>query len=212
MQYSTNSNEALRFTIRSHPTLAGQYRQAMVQARDRLQALEAFRLSSAKIEQSILIDQCRLDQVQKTQPSPLNIAIWQAELELQKIEIEEKKQHLKQSLDLVEDARREVTVCNQEIDRIKEESNCDFAVMPLAEFQELMVDDFRQRKARAIAANLIMGGPAAIEMLIELPEVDRCDYLKRVSALIDDVGAIRLDLAALHSVKDPNRSLINGAA
>ncbi len=219
MQYSTNSDEALRFTIRSQPTLSGQYRQAVLQIRDRLQALENFKFSAAKAEQTLSIARIRREQHRLKKPTGAvefgTIEIWQAELNLLDIEIQQKTAELKQGFDLVDDAEREVEVCRREIERINIEANTDFAEMESSDFQVLMADDFRDRKSRAIASQLIAGSPTAIEMLIELPEGDRPDYLRRVSGLIKEVDSVRMALASINNAgngAEEIRSINNGAA
>lgn len=216
MQYSTNSDEALRFMIRSQPTVAGQYRQAVLQIRDRLLALENFKFSVAKAEQALALTRIRLEQHQRKKPVGVltfgEIEIWQTELNLFDIEIQQKTSELKQGFDLVDDAEREVEVCRREIERCNTEASTDFAEMGSDDFQRLMSDDFRDRKARAISSQLIAGSPTAIEMLIELPEGDRADYLERVSTLVQEVNSVRVELATISTTHEQARSLNYGLA
>ena len=188
MQYSTNSNEAIRHTIRSCPTLAGQYRQANIQLRDRQQALRAYTLGTMKAKEEMEISLLRLEQHRKKRHRGIEDAIAQREAKVLAIEIQEKELALQDASDLEEDCRREIAVCQDEMERICREAGVDFAALPPADYQDHMTTDYQVKHARWLAAGVLsqqLRMPVdRCDALLELPEGDRLPRLRLMDDLV----------------------------
>lgn len=198
MQYSSNSNEALRSLIRSCPTLIGQYRQAKLQIRDRTIALQQYDFALRRHDLTI-------NQKEKLRDCFHQSGDCDDEAALINLEIAEAKFGIDRTNELIDDAVREIKVCEQELDRIRQESDIDFSELSQDEFQKLMVAEFRQKRVRWIAARTIAPQlgipPESAEVLLELPEDDRESYLRKHHELVSSFNST-LDRLALNPQDD----------
>lgn len=182
MQYSPNSDEAVRALIRACPTLAGQYRQARLHLRDREEALRTHQIERSRHEHHRTLKEAERDSLINLCPAdPDEHKVWAAKVALLELDLAQAQMGINYASDLVEDALREVSVCRAEIERINQEFGQDLGALPEAEFQQLMGLDFRQKRIRWIAARTLSASyglpPDAMEALLEIPAQERVDYL-----------------------------------
>lgn len=185
MQFSTNSDAAILQTIRAGCTLAGQYRLAVLQKRDRQAALTEWHYTKSKSDAEIRLKQTEYKQLEVgflAEDEPLERAKLEAQLDMLRLEIEQIQVSLQQCSELVEDALREIAVCDREIARINASHGSDMSTLPASEFQKLMTSEHALKTARWIAARTLSaqtGVPIdAAELLLELPEADRGEIFK----------------------------------
>lgn len=181
MQLSSNSNAAILGIIYSCPTAAGQWRQAMIQGRDRRIALENYSLDRRKLLAEIELKQDELLQSRRLQrPS--------AERELIQIEIERKEIEIQRCDELVEDAARELACCEAEAQRICEQAGIVFGELDAEQFQDYMVLDYQAKQVRWGASQVLAGVVGCsvdyAEHLLELPEEERAAYMQRVNGYV----------------------------
>jgi hypothetical protein len=181
MQYSTNSNEAMRSIIRSKATLIGQYRQARLELEQRYNTLThtGFELKRLKIQRDAAVEE-RAD-LQKKIDLGLSDRATRTRLALLDVDIEEFDHNLRSTCELVQDVRREYAVCQQEIERITNAAGTDLGQLPDDVFQSGMTTEYRRNLIRHVAARTlqpITGLPwEAIETVLEIPEADRPEYI-----------------------------------
>jgi hypothetical protein len=190
MQYSSNSNAGLAALIFSHPTPAGQYRQAMLQVRDRQHALEDFDLERRKQEQTILVKQAERLQVLAVHTKTVAEEQMQvAKAALIELEIEYATRQIQRTQELVDDALRELAFCQRAIEIICQQSQIDFQKLDEMGFQQLMAIDFAKKRDRWIASRILAmqaGLPIdAAEMLLEIPESERRETLRKAQLLLE---------------------------
>lgn len=157
MQYSTNSNWNTEQIIRSRPTPAGRFRQAMLQMQDRVwnaQDIErGMRIRSHRIAM-LRVDleqmQSDLDNMPEDcfefRRSTHQAAILKEELAGQEELNRRDAQRLR-------DNHREAEVCQKEIESIKQMTGIDFAEISEEEFQKHMTQESKMYLARNLAAS-----------------------------------------------------------
>lgn len=191
MQFSTNSDEAIRALIRACPTPIGQYRQAMIQARDRAMALQQFEFGKKRKERQIAIMEAEREQILSSAATGVAEAQIRANrAALIELDIQEASFELSSTEQLVGDAQRELRVCHSEIDRIQRDTGIRFDLLSESEFQGLMTEDFQQKRLRWIASRTLaaqMGIPAeAAEAFLEIPVNERLDYFRKHADLLTE--------------------------
>ena len=201
MQLNTNSNAAILQEIRAQPTLAGQYRKAFINRRDRQIALDEYAIERERLVLIRLKAEQRIEMLQKEAQEAeteteakteqvdltgIDILIREAELN-----IAEAENGIATNDELVQDAMRELSVYQAEMDRCNAEFGRDFAALTTNEFQELMAQEHEARMIRYIAAAAIapmMGLPEHVaEQILELPSDTRIRYMERAIALMNTV-------------------------
>ena len=209
MQYSSNSNEALRWLVRSQPTPAGQYRQARLQMEDRLAALRANELNLKKIEANIALKELSIREkdfgigglvwtsaIASGMASDIDKERARQEIVLLRIEIEEMEDERADAARLVADARREMEFCQSELQRILDTTGLDFK--DPEEFQAQMAQDFHERQIRHLAAGrlaLQLGISREDALLVlEAPTEYRGVYICK---LLEQSGEVMASLAAI---------------
>lgn len=182
MQYSSNPNEGVKALIRSHPTLSGQYRQAVLHHRDRANSLKTHQFSVAKANNAIAQKQLELDVLAAIAPTSevenkkRQLLRQQLEIEIAEIEFQRDT-----ATELVDDAIREMKCCEREIDRINAAAGQDLGQLNSEAFQVLQSRDFKLRRVRFLAARSISIkyglSVDAVEMLLEIPVEEQGEYL-----------------------------------
>jgi hypothetical protein len=179
VQYSSNSNEAMRSIVRSKPTLVGQYRQAILEFEKRSHDLQRAALSLEKQRQEIRLKRVQLGKLiaQISDAEELQCRQTIATLEIQEAELD-----LNQTIKLTADAERELQVCQDEIERIKAIAPVDFATLDENQFQFLMSEEFKLRRVRHLVAQTVSHAigfrPEVIEVLLEIPDEERSEYFQ----------------------------------
>jgi hypothetical protein len=184
MQYSNNSNAAIRDLIGACPTYVGQYRQALVQIRERQHTLDVYTLDQKKQNLRInllKIEQQRLESGAKSATNPLDVADFEIKAQLKGVEIEEIQLELSAQVDLVRDAYREIEVCKEEIARLSSEAGVWFENLPESEFQDLMTQEFKFKRLRWLVGRSlspVLGvPPEALEVILEISDTERAEFL-----------------------------------
>lgn len=189
MQYNTNSDAAIRAIIRACPTLIGQYRQAALQKRDRELALQQYQFAAKKQDIDLGLKLLEIEELEADKSGD-RIDKRRRELLVQRllVEIAEIEADAANTRELLDDALREVRVCDEELQRIVGELGTDPEALTTAEFQALMADEYREKVVRAIAAPVLAGHLGltveSTVALLEVPLEERANYLKGVGDLL----------------------------
>lgn len=186
MQYSSNSDAAMRAIIRSRPTLVGQYRQAQLEIHRRSQDLQAvtFQLRREQID----LEMARLEVAKAREEcgTGIDAEIAQCRQEKAAIDAEEIEFKIKTTSKLAADTEREIRVCQDELSKILEEGRSllgvDLSQINEAGFQTLMAEEFNAKRSRFFASQFLSTytglQPGVIEELLEMPESDRIQILE----------------------------------
>lgn len=102
--------------------------------------------------------------------------------EIIEIECRETETEIEQEEKLIADTRREIAVCEAEVDRIITEAGIDFGNLSDASFQELMGEEYRLKHVRWIASRTIaaqVGLPSeVVEEILQLSPAEQEIYLQ----------------------------------
>ncbi len=194
MQFSTNSNAALLHEIRSSPTLAGQFRRAYLQLRDRQGAIANYRLERQKTIYRLELKKAEISKLEgqhHLHGSDADADIQAAQIGILTMEAEQLKLDLTQSDELLQDAAREAAVCQSECDRIVETLGVDPSTLSVEGYQRLMSQGFDQKLIRYFAAHVfgpLLGiQPEAAEQLLEMDEAQQTHVMQSAAMMISRV-------------------------
>jgi len=194
MQYSSNSNAAIAALIRANPTPVGQYRQAAMHLRDRLQALQTHERSERRADLRIAGLRLEQQRLRIELGSEIEQAIANNKADLIEIDIEEGEAELQLARDLIADAQREVDACRAEIEAIQKEVGISFDSISDADFQAHMGEDFRQKRFRWLAAGYLaprLGIPAdRMEALLELTPEERAICFGAIAGIVSENAVV----------------------
>lgn len=195
MQYSSNSDAAMRSLIRARPTLIGQFRQANLELFRRQQDLQAVGFQLRKDEQNLRIAQIEVEEMAITcgmLGARSNGEKIECQRKLAEITAEEMALKLQTTSELAADTKRELRVCVSELERIVLEGQAllgvNLELLDEAQFQALMAEEFKAKRSRYFAAQFLapqLGVSAgALEELLEIPEDDRAEIMQLQTAYI----------------------------
>jgi hypothetical protein len=190
MQLSSNTNEGLRLKVLSQPTPAGQFRQAIIHAKGRQDAineallkLEEFELGveERRIEKEILARQA-----QKTED---DLERDRLNLEIKRLTWLDKREDMERNVidERMEDAMRERDFCRSMAADICDRAGVDFGSLPHDEFQAFMVEDTQIKLIRHFASYTLSHAigfpPEVMQELLGMPEVERETFLAAQNGL-----------------------------
>ena len=182
MQYSSNSNAAIVGEIRSACTPVGQYRRAALIVADKEHTLKAYAIERQK--QELELEKLEMQAVASEAGGPIGkIEAKQLRLDAEMLQLQ-----MAQSEPLVEDAVREMWVAKAAMNQICVDAGIQFGELAPNEFQELMVQEYRDRQLRHQLAGIYAahaGMPTdRLEALLEMPQDELLAIAARLQPLI----------------------------
>jgi len=182
MQYSSNSNAAIVGEIRSACTPVGQYRRAALIVTDKEHTLKAYAIERQK--QELELEKLEMQAVASEAGGPIGkIEAKQLRLDAEMLQLQ-----MAQSEPLVEDAVREMWVAKAAMNQICVDAGIQFGELASNEFQELMVQEYRDRQLRHQLAGIYaaqVGMPTdRLEALLEMPQDELLAIAARLQPLI----------------------------
>lgn len=182
MQYSSNSNAAIVGEIRSACTPVGQYRRAALIVADKEHTLKAYAIERQK--QELELEKLEMQAVASEAGGPIG----KIEAKQLRLDAEMLRLQMAQSEPLVEDAVRELWVAKAAMNQICVDAGIQFGELASDEFQELMVQEYRDRQLRHQLAGIYaaqVGMPTdRLEALLEMPQDELLAIAARLQPLI----------------------------